>query len=438
MKKSRKAVSVVFTYKKEIFSIVRQNYLRAFPGYTAFPGGKVDRADKVDESLETTLLNTVKREMQEELKIDIEALKASGKIHSIRQFAKATSPSFNPYIYETYFYRIDLTEKLEFELDLNEARAGEWLDPSSLLRDYNFGKRLVIYPIKKVIESFNEDFGFQHFLGFDRDRNESIPMIEPMRNFIQIMPLSNTLPPAERTNAFVLGDEVKLIVDPSPKDIEEYRLVLEKIKNYKIEKVFITHHHGDHHQYASDLASYLNVPIMLSEDTYQRCLKVYGENYFGDNTIEFAKEGDVVGTWLKRKIIVLEVPGHDRGHLALASEKLEWCIVGDLFQGIGTVVVGGEEGDMLAYFKSLEKVIELSPKSVTPSHGITLGGTHIIEKTLEHRKQRERDIKRLHLDGLSMDDILDKLYFEIPKRLRPYAMANIKSHLKKLRKEKEI
>ena len=45
MKKSRLAVSAIFQYKEKIYYIKRQNHLRSFPGYTSFPGGKIDKED---------------------------------------------------------------------------------------------------------------------------------------------------------------------------------------------------------------------------------------------------------------------------------------------------------------------------------------------------------------------------------------------------------
>ena len=62
--KIKKAVSVILKYKDEIYYIKRQNFLRAFPGYTAFPGGKVDKED-------LDLIHTVKREIQEELQFEL-------------------------------------------------------------------------------------------------------------------------------------------------------------------------------------------------------------------------------------------------------------------------------------------------------------------------------------------------------------------------------
>jgi len=102
---------------------------------------------------------------------------------------------------------------------------------------------------------------------------------------------------------------------------------------------------------------------------------------------------------------------------------------------VGTVVVGGEEGNMKDYFESLKKVISLSPQCVIPSHGIALGGTNILQRTLEHRKLREKQILDLYLKQPDPSYILKTLYFDIPRHLHSYAMANIRSHLKKLEDE---
>ena len=39
------AVSSVFFFQDQIFVVVRQNHLEVFPGYHAFPGGKIDSQD---------------------------------------------------------------------------------------------------------------------------------------------------------------------------------------------------------------------------------------------------------------------------------------------------------------------------------------------------------------------------------------------------------
>lgn len=434
----RQAVSVVFVCGKDIFTIVRQNYLRSFPGYTAFPGGKVDKTDIVIDNPEQSLKNTVFREMKEELHIDLEELLDSGEVEDISRIARATSPDFNPVRFEVTFFRVLCSKKSKFIVDENEVKESAWIDSSSLMREYNFGKRLMIMPIRKVIESLGLKSDFNDFIDFDLIERGPIPMIEPIKNLMQFMPLSNTLPPANRTNAFLIGDETKFLVDPSPKDMDEYRKLFNIMQAYPIDKIFITHHHGDHHQFAPELARALGVPIFISKDSLARCLNKHGEDYFIDIDINISKEGDIVGKWRNKDVYVYEVPGHDEGQLSLAPSSLEWCIVSDLFQGIGTVVVGGEEGDMAKYMNSLKKIIELAPRCVIPSHGIALGGTHILEKTLKHREMREEQVLELHQKGKDIDEILKTIYFDLSRRLMPYAKANIQSHLDKLKNENKI
>lgn len=438
MKKPRLAVSAIFKHQEQIYSIKRQNHLRAFPGYTSFPGGKVDKADNKTGEHSVTLQNALERELSEELQIDLSLLKEQGIIEEIRLVGKATSPKFNPYIYESYFYLITCAELPQFIEDDNEIFSSNWCTPAEVLCEYDAGKSLIIFPIRKMIEGLVNLGDRLDFIDFDEMRGESIPIIEPIKNFFQVMPDSNTLFPATKTNSFILGDSKKTLIDPSPKDMDTCIEFLKTISGFNFEYVFITHHHFDHHEYAPYIASQLKVPIKLSKDTYNRCRKKYGADYFKESKILFAKEGDVLTTWLGRDINIYEIPGHDEGHLGLAPTSMEWFIVGDLFQGVGTVVVGGEEGDMTKYFASLNKVIKLAPKSVTPSHGITLGGVNILEKTLKHRELREEQILHLYQNGKSLEETLKTIYFDIPEKLYPYARASIQSHIDKLKTDKKI
>jgi len=450
MKKTeiRDAVSLVYVLDNKIFSIVRQNYLRVFPGYTAFPGGKVDREDYEEagfsepilNSIPTHLRNAMVRESNEELGIEIDRLIETGGVSGIDFIGRALTPDFNPHRFNVHFYRIHLTRDVLFHVDENEAKSYDWLRPSELLKSFNSGERLIVPPVKFFIEEMVKDLNFKNELIFENrfDMEKVVPSIESIKDLIQVMPLSNTVPPADRTNAFLIGEDSKVLIDPAPKDKEELSKFLETIKDYKIDKMFLTHHHKDHHNFAPDIAKKLNLTISMSQFTYSHSLAVYGKDYFGSCEISIVKEGDILTKWLGRDVKIIEVPGHDEGQLALMPETKEWFLAGDLFQGVGTVVVGGVEGDMTKYFNTLEKVIALKPNCVIPSHGIALGGTNILEKTLEHRKFREEQILEMHISGLSIDQMLSQIYFDIPEKILIYARANIQSHIDKLRVDNKI
>jgi glyoxylase-like metal-dependent hydrolase (beta-lactamase superfamily II)/8-oxo-dGTP pyrophosphatase MutT (NUDIX family) len=441
------AVSIVITCGNEIFAIQRQNFLKAFPGYWAFPGGKVENEDgryfvehAMTKGFEARLIGAAIREGNEELGVDLGKEILKGNIEGIDHLGLAITPDFNPFRFATYFYRFRLKQKVDFIVDHNEAKIAHWMSSAELLDKYNVGDLLAVPPVIKVIENLgsNPDVRIIDDLNFTYDKERFVPYIESLKSVRQMMPLSHTLPPATRTNAFLIGDNgPKILIDPSPKDEDEYRKLKNTINQFGLDKIFLTHHHPDHHEQSVRLANDFKIPMMMSLDTYQR-LTLKFPNYFNEIEIQIAKEGDVVTDWLGRAVTVHSVPGHDEGQLALAPEDMSWFIAGDLFQGVGTVVIGDDEGDMSKYFLTLEKVISLAPKVLFPSHGIGLGGVNILEVTLEHRRLREKQVLQFYREGLSEYQILERIYEKVDQVLWPYALKNIQKHIEKLKADKVI
>jgi ribonuclease/clavin/mitogillin len=433
--KMAEAVSVVLRYQNEIFAIVRQNNLPAFPGYTAFPGGKVDKADleMMDDpfQLDKGHFAAIRRELIEEINWDI-----NKKLDSItlKKLGVAVTPDFNPYRFATSFYEVELKEKVQFNFDENEIKSGAWDTAEKILNEYKQAQRAVIPPILKIFEYYHQKEKVLPELNF---QFELFPVLETIRGVKQIFIKSNTLPPASYTNCFLLGDQCDVIVDPSPYNLEEYEKLKLFLKDYKIRKVFLTHHHPDHCEYANKLASDLNIPIYLSFNTY---LNIFSQNPSWFNHIKyfFIQDSEILTYTRGIPVLVMEVPGHDNGQLAPYASDFRWFIAGDLFQGQGTVVIGEPEGDMNLYMNTLKKVIDLNPDFLFPSHGIVLGGTNILQKTLKHRLEREEEVFKYAQENKSIDDMLELIYPELDEKLKKYALKNIKAHMKKLKIENRI
>lgn len=448
MSKIIDAVSIVITYEDEVFIIQRQNFLNAFPGYWAFPGGKVEAIDSnfefnhpIIEGIDLRLFGALVREGNEELGVDFSVEIAKGGIKSVSYLGLAITPDFNPYRFSTYFFKIDLRDKIGFLVDHNEAQVAEWRKAHDLLNQYQSGEFLAVPPIIKVIEELgrNPNLFFIGDLNLEYDEEQFVPYIESLKGIRQLMPLSHTLPPANRTNAFLIGDDssVKIIIDPSPMNNEEYRKFKNTLSLFDVDKILITHHHPDHFEYSNTLAKELNLPVLMSQKTFSMITQK-NPNYFDSIELELLKEGDVVTKWLGYNVMIMEIPGHDEGQIAVYSENRSWFLAGDLFQGIGSVVIGGPEGDMKKYFDTLERIIKFSPKVVFPSHGIGLGGVNILEKNLKHRKERESQVLSCYREGMTPEEMLGVIYADVDKKLWPYAMENIQKHLKKLRDENII
>lgn len=444
MSKIIDAVTIILTQGDEIFLIERQHYLKAFPGYISFPGGKVEAGDEQlavaqDFGIESSILGAAIREGEEELGINLGEMILSGSVLGVDHLGIAITPDFNPYRFATHFLRFRLKEKPRMVVDENEAKAFYWLKASIIKEQFERGELLAVPPTRKTCVDLGENINLSIIadLNVTYDQGLEVPYIEPLKGIMQIMPLSHTLPPANRTNAFLVGDKHKVLIDPSPKDQEEYERFKFTVLKFGVHEIFLTHHHPDHYEFSNILARELKLSISLSRDTHARIEKKH-PGFFSGITLHFRQEGDVITHWLGQKVFVYEVPGHDEGQLALASEKLNWFLAGDLFQGIGTVVIGDEEGDMKKYMETLKRVISLDPKVIFPSHGIGLGGTYVLEKTLEHRELREKQILELYQQNKNEDEILHTLYAEVNPKLFAYARKNIQKHLEKLKNEHKI
>lgn len=420
----RQAVTAVLTCGPKVFAIKRQNHLSVFPGYTSFPGGKVDKGETIEQALS--------REIEEELGVDLNQLPITNKIF----LGIATTPPFNPYRFETHFYRFELGQESVFNLDEGEVEIGEWINSTELLERYKRAEIMAVPPTITLIQALADNKADEELvLDLQYDAENEVALIESICGVRQLLPLSNTFPPASRTNAFIIGDEEKLLIDPSPKDDIELARFLKTAESIGFHKIFLTHHHPDHHEYAPAIARVRNLPILMSPDSHQRILIKWGPEYLEGCRIQYVHEGDIVCRSCGVDVVAYNVPGHDEGQIALAPKTFNWFLVSDLIQTIGTVVVGGPEGDMAKYYQSLEKVIKRNPRFVLPSHGIAVGGTFKLEQTLKHRKLREEQIKSHLSNGLDLEQIVAKVYQGLEPGLVPYARYTVESHIAKIKAE---
>lgn len=439
----RESVSAVFATKDKLFFIKRQNYLSVFPGYYATPGGKVDQTDSTEallspiwpKDIAPQILHALIREVQEEVNYDLIAGILTGEVVSIDDIGIAITPEFNPYRFKNYYLKITLKHEVNFSLDHSEVEFGEWNTPRALLDRYHRGEMLAVPPAVMLLKVFENDPAHNTpvNMSLPHDPETEVPMIESLYGVRQFLPLSNTFPPANRTNCFIIGDSdyPRYLIDPSPKNEAELEKLLKATSKIGFDRIFLTHHHPDHYEFSRDIALKFGVPMEMSEFTYN----IIGSHYFKGIEVALKREGDVITKSLGQEVIVYEVPGHDEGQLALAPRNLNWFLAGDLIQTVGTVVIGGPEGDMTKYFNSLQRVIDLNPKNIIPSHGIIIGGTNKLLETLNHRKERENQIKELLQMGRSLQEILDVIYVGLKPELLPYALKTIEAHITKIHNE---
>ena len=135
----REAVSAVLVHADELFVVRRQPHLLAFPGYIAFPGGKVD-AEDAEYAFDHPLLRefpgyqvrALCRELFEELGFDLELALARGEVRSISLLGTAITPRFAAVRFSVPHYKIDLRHKPALQPDSEEIAWAGWVPASEL------------------------------------------------------------------------------------------------------------------------------------------------------------------------------------------------------------------------------------------------------------------------------------------------------------------
>ncbi len=439
----REAVAAILVCGHELFIIRRQNYLRAFPGYYAFPGGKVDDEDRdfvcdfpLPEGINEVLIGALSRELEEELQFDLLKALKEGDVAEIVPFGLAVTPGFEPLRFHAHYYKVVLQSKPAFITEPGEIAWGGWMDMDDIWSRYCDGQGLMVVPVQRSIGMLQHDVQAVSADPLNTLHNPDVelPYFEVIHGVSMIPVSSNTLPPAKSTYALSFGDEgaPRFLVDPSPESLEIYQLLMDTLRAHPIAKILITHHHHDHHEHAPKMARELKIPLCCTPITEARMVRQHGADYLQGVQVEHVGEGTVLTQWLGRDVRCVALPGHDDGMVGFGPADMSWIMVADFVQPQGTVVIPEEGGDMAIYFESLQRVIDLEPRVVFSSHGMPTGGVELLRKTLEHRREREKQIDTLHRQGLDQDEITEMVYTGIPKELFSLALQNVRQHLRKL------
>jgi glyoxylase-like metal-dependent hydrolase (beta-lactamase superfamily II) len=136
-------------------------------------------------------------------------------------------------------------------------------------------------------------------------------------------------------------------------------------------------------------------------------------------------------------LTALHTPGHASNHLCYLLNEERTLFTGDHIMQGSTVVIGPPDGDMAAYFASLEKLKTIRPRlrAIAPGHGHLIEDPMAtIDEYIEHRRAREKQV----LDVLrrrgtaTIAEIVEDIYTDVAPELHPVARRSVWAHLRKL------
>jgi glyoxylase-like metal-dependent hydrolase (beta-lactamase superfamily II) len=147
-------------------------------------------------------------------------------------------------------------------------------------------------------------------------------------------------------------------------------------------------------------------------------------------------DGQVItgGDWT---MTAIATPGHASNHVCYLLAEENALFSGDHIMGWSTTVVSPPDGDMSAYYASLDKVEALNAATLWPTHGPPVTKVQpFIAAYRAHRLERERQIlAELAKGPRTISEIVPVLYAAVDPRLHPAAARSVFAHLAHLARQ---
>lgn len=234
------------------------------------------------------------------------------------------------------------------------------------------------------------------------------------------------------TGTYIVGRGAVAVIDPGPDMPQHIEALLAALDGATVRAILVTHTHRDHSPAARPLANATGAPLLgcaphgegRSDATVEEGAD---RDYRPDRRLD---DGEMVAGpgWTLQ---ALHTPGHTSNHLCFALAEESALFSGDHVMGWSTTVIAPPDGDMAAYMASLERLAARRDAVLWPTHGPPMRQPHrYLRQLIAHRRGRERAILAILDQGpCRMDNILDALYSDISRALRPAAAMSVLAHL---------
>jgi glyoxylase-like metal-dependent hydrolase (beta-lactamase superfamily II)/8-oxo-dGTP pyrophosphatase MutT (NUDIX family) len=228
------------------------------------------------------------------------------------------------------------------------------------------------------------------------------------------------------TNTWIVGDSRRgapIVVDPGPLDDDHLAAIMEACRG-KISAILLTHRHLDHSEAAAELARRAACPVRAADPELQ----------VGPDGLADGDDVEAAGV----RLLARATPGHTSDSISLLCTGADGVIrvlTGDMVLGRGTTVITYPDGDLAAYFASLELLSEIvrsyGVAELLPGHGPRVSDPlGWLSYYRRHREERLDQVRAALAAGARTPvEVVARVYADVDRTLWPAAEQSVRAQL---------
>ena len=251
---------------------------------------------------------------------------------------------------------------------------------------------------------------------------------------LRVMANNGSVMTGPGTNSYLVGGGAAnawAVIDPGPADERHVNALLAAAPG-PIRWILATHTHKDHSPAVALLKAHTGATVYgrVADHALRR-----DASFVPDVILQHGHRLALPGASTLRAI---HTPGHASNHFCFLLEEEKLLFTGDQIMQGSTVVIDPPDGSMAAYIASLRALLGEDLDWLAPGHGFLIADpSREIARVIEHRLRREAKVRAAMPAGeaQSEDELLARVYADVPLALHGVARRSLLAHLYKLREE---
>jgi glyoxylase-like metal-dependent hydrolase (beta-lactamase superfamily II) len=219
------------------------------------------------------------------------------------------------------------------------------------------------------------------------------------------------------------------VIDPGPLLDSHLSALMKALEGRRLTHILTTHTHADHSPLSHPLQA-LAGGVIIGRSAPREASSTGEADEAAFRPDVEVRDGETISGagWTLQAIAT---PGHASNHVCYALREENALFCGDHIMGWSTTVISPPDGDMAAYYASLDKVQARGFDRLWPTHGPPITEVApFIDAYRDHRLRRERQIlKELEAGPRTIVELTPRLYAGIDRRLHGAARRSVLAHL---------